>query len=110
MHRAVFLIAALTCAVSFASEPRLEVVVPAVSGLEMPHLFLVGRLGRTIAVESCERISGLTCRIRLLPGQTLPSRMYSTELAADGSALGPKTRVIFPNLRPGERGRATLRL
>ena len=79
------------------------------SPFHIPDLVLSGRLGQTLSVSSCEAISGVTCKITLKAGQVLPSRVYFSEVGADGNTSRKKVRLIYPNLKPGESGRATLR-
>lgn len=93
---------------SSGAEQGRNVAVTQVGNLPVPRFTLVGRLAKTITIDRCEAISGLTCTIRLVVGQEIPTRMYSAEFGADGKPLGAEKRVIYPNLRPGEQGRATI--
>lgn len=95
---------------TIAADPSVTIVVPAESGLDSLRFVLVGRIAKTLKIERCRHISGLTCTIRLQLNQVLPTRIYSTELGSDGQPLGPEKRVLYPNLSPGERGRATVSL
>jgi hypothetical protein len=110
LRRLIFLFTTLYCGLAIAAEPLREVSVSPVNGFDFPRFVLTGRLGAALTIERCEYVSGLTCTIRLQPDAVLPTRIYSTELGLDGKALGPETRVLYPNLSPGERGRATLSL
>jgi hypothetical protein len=104
----LFCSALLVSSLACAATPIVEVSVPGEDGWPMPRFGLAGRLGRTISIEKCAAISGLTCTVRLRPGQVLPARMYSREFDSAGKPLGPERRVIYPRLLPGERGKATL--
>jgi hypothetical protein len=100
----------LACITAFGTVRASEVILPPDNGMPIPHLVLVGHLARAISVKSCELISGLTCRICLNSGQEIPSRIYSTEVDHKGTKLEPRKRVLYPDIRPGQCGLATLSL
>ena len=51
----------------------------------------------------------MTCKITYNGKSPLPSEVFFTEVDSDGHA-GKKTRLIYPNLKAGERGAATFRI
>lgn len=77
--------------------------------VSIPELELSGRLGQTLSVSHCEAISGLTCSISLKDGAVLPSKIYFAEAGSDGKQSSPEFRLIYPDIKPGETGRATFR-
>src|SRR3954469_13592007 len=80
------------------------------AAFKYPLLVLEGRLANTLVFDRCEYISGMTCRITLKRNATLPSRVFFSEYGKSEKQLGRKLRLIYPNLKPGESGRATFRL
>jgi hypothetical protein len=75
-----------------------------------PKLVLEDKLARTFTVDGCEYISGMTCRISYNGKEPLPSEVFFIELDQAGKTLGPKIRLIYPKLKPGESGKATFRI
>ena len=49
----------------------------------------------------------MTCRVTFNGHAPLPTRVYFTEYDEKGRPLGKRTRLIYPNLKPGEKGYAT---
>jgi hypothetical protein len=82
----------------------------ATDAFKYPRLVLNGRLSDTFLFDQCEYISGMTCRITLKAGRTLPSQVFFTEFDGAGKQVKRKVRLVYPNLKPGESGRATFRL
>jgi hypothetical protein len=110
MHQRFLSTLLLAGIAAFGTAMASEVVLPSDNGMPIPHLVLVGHLAQTISIKSCKLISGLTCRICLKSGQELPTRIYSTEVDHKGKKLGPRQRVTYPDIRPGQCGLATLSL
>jgi len=73
-----------------------------------PELELVGRLGRTLALSKCEAISGITCVIALKAGEELPSKVFISDVDSQGHESSNRIRMIYPQLKAGEQGRATI--
>ena len=84
--------------------------IPVFEPFQSPRLVLEGRLADTFSFGRCEYISGMTCRVTLKRGATLPSQVYSAEYDNSGTQVSPRVRLIYPNLKPGESGYATFRL
>ena len=77
---------------------------------DMPKMELEPQLAEIFTVRRCKFISGMTCRIKYNGKAPLPSEVFFTEYDAEGKALGPRTRLIYPKLEKGETGVATFRL
>ena len=75
----------------------------------LPAIVLSETLATIFAVDHCEFVSGLTCRITYNGKRRLPSCVFFTEFAEDGKSAGPKVRLIYPRLDAGESGKATFR-
>jgi hypothetical protein len=78
-------------------------------GLPLPKIELKGKLSEIFTVTHCEYISGLTCRIHYNGKLPLPSRVFFNEFDQRGQSGGPRVRLIYPELKSGETGRATFR-
>ena len=78
------------------------------SGL-VPAIEVTGALASTISIRHCEPISGLTCSMRLLKGKTLPCRLYSQSVDADGQSLGAERAVVVPPVLAGHTVLITIR-
>lgn len=78
--------------------------------LPLAKIELKGKLSEIFVVTGCEYISGLTCRIHYNGKLPLPSRVFFTEFDHQGREASPRVRLIYPELKPGETGRATLRI
>jgi hypothetical protein len=70
-------------------------------------LILEGRLIDTLDFSQCTAISGMTCHIYLKDGAQLPSRVFMQPLDSQDKPLGKKLLLIYPALKPKERGWAT---
>ena len=75
----------------------------------VPVLKLTGDLEKIFSITDCHAISGLTCKISYNGKLPLPSEVFFIEMDKDGNAVGKKTRLIYPKLKPGETGYATFR-
>jgi hypothetical protein len=75
----------------------------------VPKFRLKGKLARIFDVTDCKYISGMTCRIHYNGALPLPSRVFFSELG-DRGQRGPRVRLIYPKLEPGETGLATFRI
>ncbi len=73
----------------------------------LPDLELKGRLGADIEFSNCERISGITCTIEVKSGHNLPSQIIVEEVYSDGEQHGKAWPLIYPQLSPGQQGKAT---
>jgi hypothetical protein len=82
---------------------------PDADGFQVPKFELKGKLAKIFDIKDCEYISGITCRIHYNGVLPLPSRVFFTELDENGHP-GPRVRLIYPELKPGETGRATFRI
>src|SRR5690242_2159452 len=80
------------------------------SGPSLPKIELRGGLAKIFAVTRCEYISGLTCRIHYNGAAPLPSEVFFTEFDKEGHLAGPRVRLIYPQLNPGETGVGTFRI
>ncbi|HXU19468.1 MAG TPA: hypothetical protein VN788_02680, partial [Verrucomicrobiae bacterium] len=69
-----------------------------------------GKLAKIFTVTRCEYISGLTCRIRYNGAAPLPSDVFFTEFDDMGRQAVARVRLIYPELKTGETGVATLRI
>ncbi len=76
----------------------------------IPRFELTGKLAKGFSVTDCEYISGLTCRVRFNGAIPLPSEIFFTEFDDQGKQAGARVRLIYPELKPGETGRATFRI
>ena len=76
-------------------------------GFCFPHIELSLRLSEIFVFSDCRWISGMTCKITYNGKSRLPSEVFFTEFDSYGEQLGRRTRLIYPNLAPGERGAAT---
>jgi len=76
----------------------------------VPVMKLTGDLEKIFSIAHCQKISGLTCKISYNGKLALPSEVFFVELDKEGNAVGKKTRLIYPKLRPGETGYATFRI
>jgi hypothetical protein len=76
----------------------------------IPKFELAGKLSKIFKVSRCEYISGLTCRIHYNGKLPLPSEVFFTEFDDHGKKAGPRVRLIYPELNPGETGIATFRI
>jgi hypothetical protein len=76
----------------------------------IPQFKLVGKLSKIFSVSRCEYISGLTCHIHYNGKLPLPSEVFFTEFDEHGKKAGPRVRLIYPELKPGETGVATFRI
>lgn len=79
-------------------------------GLCVPVIKLSGDLQKIFNVTGCQAISGLTCHITYNGKLPLPSEVFFVEYDKDGTAVGKITRLIYPELKPGESGNATFRI
>jgi hypothetical protein len=75
-----------------------------------PTIELQGRLHDIFTVTHCQYISGLSCRISYNGRAPLPSEMLFVPYDVAGKTEGPRVRVIYPRLEPGESGTATFRI
>jgi len=82
---------------------------PDTDGFQVPKFELKGKHAKIFDIKDCEYISGITCRIHYNGVLPLPSRVFFTELDENGHP-GPRVRLIYPELKPGETGRATFRI
>ena len=80
------------------------------NGFHTPKIELRGKLSQIFTVTGCEYISGLTCRIHYNGALPLPSEVFFTEFDERGRQAGPQVRLIYPELKRGETGAATLRI
>jgi len=99
----VLFLASTCCA---QSRPNRE----AQSDFRVPRIELSGKLAKIFTVTRCEYISGLTCRIRYNGDAPLPSDVFFTEFDDMGRQAGARVRLIYPELKTGETGVATLRI
>jgi hypothetical protein len=76
----------------------------------LPTIVLAGKLATIFTVDRCEFISGMTCRVTYNGKGPLPSRVFFTELDEKGKSGGPRIRLLYPRLGPGESGKATFRI
>jgi hypothetical protein len=76
----------------------------------VPVIKLSGDLQKIFNVTDCHAISGLTCKIAYNGKLPLPSEVFFIEYDKDGLSVGGKTRLIYPELKPGESGKATFRI
>jgi hypothetical protein len=76
----------------------------------IPKFELVGKLSKIFQVSRCQYISGLTCRIHYNGRLPLPSEVFFMEFDDHGKKAGPRVRLIYPELKPGETGVATFRI
>jgi hypothetical protein len=76
----------------------------------VPVVKLTGDLQKIFTITDCHAISGLTCTISYNGKLPLPSEIFFIELDKTGKVVGKKTRLIYPKLKPGERGYATFRI
>jgi len=76
----------------------------------VPVMKLTGDLQKIFNITDCHAISGLTCRITYNGKLPLPSEVFFIEYDKNGDIVGKKTRLIYPELKAGERGYATFRV
>ena len=76
----------------------------------VPKIELREKLAKIFSVSDCRYISGLTCRIRYNGAAPLPSEVFFTEFDDQGRKACARLRLIYPKLKAGERGYATLRI
>jgi hypothetical protein len=76
----------------------------------IPVMKLTGDLQKIFSIADCHAISGLTCRITYNGKLPLPSEVIFVEYDKNGTVVGNKTRLIYPELKPGETGYATFRI
>jgi hypothetical protein len=79
-------------------------------GFCFPQIDLSPRLSEMFVISDCQWISGMTCKVTYNGKSPLPSEVFFTEFDPDGSQVGPRTRLIYPELAPGEHGAATFRV
>ncbi len=79
-------------------------------GSLLPKFELKGKLAKSFEITDCEYISGITCRIHFNGVFPLPSQVFFTEFDERGKQAGVRVRLIYPQLRPCETGRATFRV
>lgn len=79
-------------------------------GFRIPEFRLKGNLEKIFVISDCDYISGITCRIHYNGSLPLPSEVFFTEFDEHGRKAGPRVRLIYPKLAPGETGRATFRI
>ncbi len=63
-----------------------------------PSISMEPKLAKTITITECKAISGLTCRLTLLPSSKLPSRIFVQSQDIDGNSIGKEFRLIYPDL------------
>ena len=80
------------------------------ASVRLPVIVLNGDLAKIFEITDCEYISGLTCRIRYNGSLPLPSRVYFRETDERGKTSDARVRLIYPELKPGESGKATFRI
>jgi len=78
-------------------------------GFRLPSFVLEGNLAKIFVLSKCEYISGITCSIHYNGVLPLPSQVFFTEFDEHGHQAGARVRLIYPELKPGERGAATFR-
>ena len=83
-----------------------SVIKPPEDCIGCPKIIIHGKLARILKVSWCEGISGLTCRIQFAESAVLPSRIIVQQLDRSQNSLGKKF-LPYPNLKPGEKGRAS---
>jgi hypothetical protein len=83
---------------------------PSEQGVRVPTFQLTTRLAKIFSIQKCEYISGLTCKIHYNGAGPLPSQVFFTEFDENGDKAGPRIRLIYPELKPGETGTATFRI
>ena len=76
----------------------------------IPVIQLTGDLQKVFTITDCHVISGLTCTISYNGKLPLPSEVFFIEFDKTGKVVGEKTRLIYPELEPGESGYATFRI
>ena len=64
----------------------------------LPTIILSAELARAVTFTECRPISGLTCRITLLPSSELPDRIYVQPKDSDGNSIGKEWRLVYPDL------------
>ena len=111
-HRSVLILAVSTLLLS--QDPamktfQLKAKDPG-SAFGYPAVELHGRVAEIFSFDNAEWISGLTCRISYNGKQPLPSKVYFSEYDENGKLISERTRLIYPKLNPGERGKATFRI
>lgn len=76
----------------------------------MPEIKLDAQLAKIFSMPSakCHTISGLTCKVNYNGSMPLPSEVFFVELDAKGNTISKPVRLIYPQLRKGETGAATL--
>ncbi len=79
-------------------------------GYCVPDIKLTGDLQKIFRIAACHAISGLTCKITYNGKLPLPSEVFFVEYDKNGTVVGKKMRLIYPELKPGETGNATFRI
>jgi hypothetical protein len=81
------------------------------TGWCVPEIKLDPKLARIFSMPAakCQAISGLTCKVKYNGETPLPSEVFFVELDARGNVLTKPVRLIYPHLKKGETGTATLR-
>jgi hypothetical protein len=109
MRLACFAALFFLCFSSPSASRQQEQGKPKNDGMQLPKFELKGKLAKIFDIRDCEYISGITCRIHYNGVLPLPSRVFFAELDENGHP-GPRVRLIYPKLAPGETGRATFRI
>jgi hypothetical protein len=84
--------------------------IPPPPGGMCPPIILQGKLASSMQISDCKAISGMTCRISFNKDAVLPSRIFLREVDETKHPVGRKRLLIYPDLKPGERGWATFRI
>jgi hypothetical protein len=75
------------------------------------EIVLETRLAQAIEIFDCKAISGMTCRIGLRSdAKALPSEIFIQSFDVKGRKVGRPIRLIYPELKKGEKGWATFRI
>jgi hypothetical protein len=75
------------------------------------RIVIQASLAQAIEIWDCKAVSGMTCRIGLRSdAKALPSEIFIGYFGPNGQKIGTTKRLIYPNLKRGEKGWATFNL
>jgi hypothetical protein len=77
------------------------------NGLSIPCLELQPALSEIFVIDDCEPTPGLSCRIQYNGKKPLPGEVFFYDMDSSGRQPCKPTRLIYPQLKPGQTGRAT---
>jgi hypothetical protein len=97
----------LTLVFSTASD---RVITPSGCAISCPSIVVKGQLSEQLQIFECKATSGMSCKIAFKRGAALPSHILIQEVDSKGKPIARRVALIYPNLKPEEKGWATFRI